>query len=118
MIKKYTRKITKEIDENYGLKITCDICGKVICDFDDTPPNYPTGQSVRYFSLRKGHNDWGNDSIDSIEYKEICSEDCVKTALVRYFNESQGSNTAYFELRKERAYKIKGRTGEVLYYAR
>ena len=119
MRNKYTRKVTKEVDENYGLKITCDICGKVICDFDDTPPNNRFGDAVEYFTLTTGHYDWGNDSCDSVECKDICSEDCVKTALIRYFKEARGSNTAYFNLSKGRAFKGQDwKTGEIFYYER
>lgn len=119
MRNKYTRKVTKEVDESYGLKITCDICGKVICAFDATPPKGSAGESAKYFVLTTGHHDWGNDSCDSIDHKDICSEDCVKTALIRYFKEAQGSDTAYFELSAGRAYKIKDwRTGEIIYHAR
>lgn len=119
MRNKYTRKVTKEVTESYGLKITCDICGKVICDFDATPPKNSVGESAAYFALTTGHHDWGNDSPDSIEHTDICSEDCVKTALIRYFKEAQESNTAYFELSKGRAHKWKDfRTGEIFYYDR
>lgn len=119
MRNKYTRKVTKEVDEACGLKITCDICGKVICDFDANPPKSSTGESAEYFALTTGHYDWGNDSPDSIQCIDICSEDCVKTALIRYFKGAQGSNTAYFELSKGQARKWKDwRTGEIFYYER
>lgn len=118
MRNKYTRKVTKEVTESYGLKITCDICGKIICDFDATPPK-GSAESAEYFSLTTGHYDWGNDSPDSIEDNDICSEDCVKTALIRYFKKAQDSHTAYFNLSKERASKWKDwKTGEVLYHER
>ena len=116
MREKYTRKVTKEVNESYGLKITCDICGKVICDFDATSPSSSAGESAEYFALTTGHHDWGNDSPDSIEHKDICSDDCVKTALIDYFKESEGSTTAYFQLSKRRACKLKDwRTGEIFY---
>ena len=119
MRNKYTRKVTKQVNESYGLKITCDICGKVICDFDATPPRSSTGESAEYFALTTGHHDWGNDSPDSIENIDICSDDCVKIALIDYLNESKGSTTAYFQLSKGRACKWKDpRTGEVFYYER
>ena len=84
MKSKYTRKVTKEVTETYGLKITCNICGRTICDFDNTPPKDRFGDVVDYFTLTTGHYDWGNDSCDSVEQEDICSEDCVKTALIRY----------------------------------
>ena len=116
MREKYTRKVTKEVDEAYGLKITCDICGKVICDFNATPPEGCSCEGVTYFTLTTGHYDWGNDSCDSVEHEDICSEDCVKTALIRYFKGTQQSNTAYFELSKARARKCQDwRTGEIFY---
>lgn len=116
---KYTRKVTKEVNESYGLKVTCDICGKVFCDFDATPPKSSAGESAEYFSLTTGNHDWGNDSIDSIEQEDICSEDCVKTALIRYFKDTQRSKTAYFNLSKNRATKWKDqKTGEIFYHER
>ena len=113
---KYTRKVVKEVDEAYGLKITCDICGGTICEFDATPPTNRFGDAARYFTLTTGHYDWGNDSCDSVENKDICSEDCVRKALATYFEENQGSNSAYFELSKARAFKGQNwKTGEVFY---
>lgn len=62
----------------------CDVCGKEF-----------TGN---YWELCTHHDDWGNDSCESYEYFDLCSEDCVKQKLERYFKECKYSNTQEFEL--------------------
>ena len=70
-------------------KITyCDICKKDI----DTDKGY--------WELTTGHHDWGNDSVDSIEYFDICSEDCLRKKFDEYITKSGRNdwNTMYFEV--------------------
>lgn len=52
-----------------------------------------------YYKLTTGHNNWGNDSIDSIENKDICSDECLKQEFDNYINISTHKyGTAYFEV--------------------
>ena len=118
---KYTKKVTKEVDEEYGLKVVCDKCGKVIADYDDKTDDIGNMgfKSVPLFVLTTGHHDWGNDSCDSVNYQHLCCETCVVNALSDYFEDSKGSDTAYFELSRAVAVKNKDwKTGEFHYYVR
>ena len=57
----------------------CDICGKEILPLKEAYK----GQ-YNYFTIATHHNDWGNDSVDSWEYKDACCPDCVMTFTESY----------------------------------
>lgn len=82
---------TKQELEDY--KIYCDVCGHKI-DPDKTR---------QIFRVKTGHNDWGNDSCDSIEYKDVCSSECVEFVISEYLersnNKNRGINSEYIEVR-------------------
>lgn len=65
--------------------IKCDICGTVI-------PAKEWGRSSenRYFEVCIGHHDWGNDSIDSVKYMDICPE-CISKYMTEHVNNVKGS---------------------------
>lgn len=65
----------------------CDICGKIINEKD-----------YRY-EVTIGHHDWGNDSGDSIEERDICSDECLKKELKLYLLEE--STTKYIRIDKK-----------------
>lgn len=67
--------------------VKCDICGKEI-----------TG---KFWHLTTHHNDWGNDSIDSYEYYDLCSRECIDKALDNYIINCKASNTQCFELEQD-----------------
>jgi hypothetical protein len=48
----------------------CDVCGKKINGF---PSNW--------FHFNQHHDGWGNDSIDSYQYFDVCSPGCFLTQL-------------------------------------
>lgn len=83
---------THTVTERVCIKETmhCDVCHNVI---DDNGP---------YWELTTGHYDWGNDSCDSIEHFDICSEACLRAKFDEYARESGASeyNTMYFEVEK------------------
>lgn len=74
--------------------VECDICGKVI------PANYHDRNS-KYYVVTTGHHDWGSESIESRETKDVCS-DCIRARFSDFLE--NGSSTAYFELQTERLY--------------
>jgi len=59
----------------------CDICGNSIHAVDRIG-NY------NYYLIHTFHNDWGNDSIDSHEYFDACSPECVMKFTERYIKNS------------------------------
>lgn len=60
---------TKEVTEVKQVIIghKCDCCGKTI-EGKSTPNDW--------FHFSSGHEDWGNDSFESIEYYDACSPKC------------------------------------------
>jgi hypothetical protein len=75
--------IKAEIVEN----IKCDICGKEI--------------DGKFWILTTSHEDWGNDSVDSVEYFDICSTECINKALNDYIERCEYSYTQRFELEQD-----------------
>lgn len=63
---------TIKITERIAVKKVCDICGK---------------ESKKLEYITHNHNSWGNDSIDSYENIEICSNPkCYKGAFEKFKN--------------------------------
>ena len=53
----------------------------------------------KYFTVIIGHSDWGNDSYESEEYKDICSDACASKEFNRYIHGS--SDTKYIKFEQE-----------------
>lgn len=91
-VKREYEERTHTVTERVCVKETthCDVCDGVIQDTKDA-----------YWELTTGHNDWGNDSIDSIEHFDICSEACLREKFDEYVRESgSGYNSMYFEVKR------------------
>ena len=80
-----TETITHEVKTTKCLK--CDVCDKEFVG--------------KYWNLCTHHNDWGNDSCESFEYFDLCSEDCVRKKLDEYFDNCETSYTQKFELEQD-----------------
>lgn len=85
VIEKVTETVTREVNKVTHLK--CDICGKIF-----------TGP---YWIAHVHHNDWGNDSVDSYEYYDLCSENCVGVMFQKYMADCRNSNTQYLGLEQD-----------------
>lgn len=72
--------------------VECDICKKYI------PAQNWKAPVSKYFRVTTGHNDWGNDSIDSIEHYDICP-DCINKFMTDYIFNAKG--TEYMEIETE-----------------
>lgn len=76
-----TTKITKTIiEKECVISKRCDVCGK---DIPPTPKSF-AGEYTPYYKIITHHNDWGNDSIDSYEYKDACSPECALKICQEY----------------------------------
>jgi hypothetical protein len=84
-MKKYEQKEVTEVKEIL-VGLTCDICGEKI------------DINKGYYKATIGHNDWGNDSIESIEKKDICSDECLKKEFEQYI--AADGETKYIEIEK------------------
>ena len=75
-------------------EIKCDICGNTI-----------VGKTIKphfYYTVMTGHHEWGNDSVDSIVYKDVCSDSCLQIAFNEYISKQvKEYHTAYFEVDRE-----------------
>lgn len=87
-----TETITHTVETVVGIK--CDVCGREIITCDDIGRR-------KYWELITCHNDWGNDSADSIEHFDLCSENCVRAKLETYFADCKHSYTQRFKLNQE-----------------
>ncbi len=79
-----TKKTT--IVKDVFVKVVCDICEK------DIPLN-----GCRY-EVTTGHHQWGNDSIESIENRDICSDECLKKEFEKYLEARSEYYTQYIEI--------------------
>lgn len=69
--------------------VECDVCKKHV--------------GKRYFNVVTGHHDWGNDSHESIQYRDICGT-CLSKFVSDYFSKATG--TEYMDI--ETAYEYDG----------
>lgn len=70
--------------------VCCDICAKkLLLNSSDC------FDSVAYFEVMTGHHDWGNDSCESIQHRDICS-DCINNFVRDYLSNATG--TEYIEI--------------------
>ena len=101
MLKKTTNKVVKEFEEVVSEVIICDVCGK--------PLHYDNNHYAVYYHIRTGHRDWGNDSCESIEYKDACCDECLAKLSQGWINDEEvkSSHTAYFEVEKD-THTLKG----------
>lgn len=85
----------KKITRRYLDHIVCDKCKKEIpcCEYDDI--------KSEYFNVHTCHNSWGNDSIDSHKYFDLCKS-CVKEFTLNYIDD--GYPTREIEIIRRVAY--------------
>lgn len=90
-VKKEYETKTHIITEKVLVKETtyCDVCKREI-----------TANS--FWKLTTHHNDWGNDSIESYEYFDICSADCLREKFNEYVKDSDSKypNTMCFDVER------------------
>lgn len=94
---KVTTTKTKTVKYKITKAIKCDVCHKEILG--------------KYWQLTTHHNGWGNDSIDSYEYFDLCSRECINKKLDEYIKACKNSYTQEFEL--EQSY-FNGLSEEIL----
>lgn len=97
-----TEKVLVESKKIIGIK--CDCCGKVIYPAQKKKESILFDIEAEYYSITTGHCDWGNDSCDSVETKQVCSVECAQKIVDEYFKRSWGGvNSQYIEIEhKER----------------
>ena len=90
----YKIKVQRMVKEDVvvGKEVKCDVCGSLIRKVNENKTIYCIG---KHYELKTGHNDWGNDSVESIEEKDICSEACLRKEFAMYLCRG---GTSYFEV--------------------
>ena len=96
-VKDIKKKVVREVEDIVESRTICDCCGKVIFVFNPHAKKYRQGNIISWYEVFRGHNDWGNDSIDSFEHEDYCN-DCVEKAFADYIERSKdGRNTEFAE---------------------
>jgi hypothetical protein len=85
----YEEKEIKKVEKTLS-RVTCDQCDKEI-------------SKQIFYIVTTGHHDWGNDSIDSIDNKDICSNECLQKEIDEYMSNNE-SFTNYINIEKSRKF--------------
>jgi len=86
MIKQELKEVIKK--ELVGVSYVCDNCKK-----EEESKKIPEG----WVSFMSGHDEWGNDSCDSVEYLDLCSAECYIEKLNELYNDNKDYKT--FEIK-------------------
>ena len=94
---KYSKaeKVLVERIKKVQTSVVCDKCGKEIVA-KKRPDNWDWS-TQKYFNVTTGHNDWGNDSYESVKHFDICQE-CILDFVSNYLKSSKRSTSAYIEI--------------------
>lgn len=98
MIKEKIVEVTEK--RRVPISLVCDVCGKDI-PADKWTAGEPEYRTQKYMQVTTGHNDWGNDSADSIEVHHICSTECMDKFMREFYMTFCGNNdfaTDYIEI--------------------
>ena len=81
------KKERKEVKEQRQVivAVVCDNCGK---------EHKGSEQPDEWHSFSGHHNEWGNDSVDSCEYYQVCSPKCYVEKLTEVVKEFDGYRSA------------------------
>lgn len=74
----------KQVFQETTVGYKCDSCGAI-----------SDGSAFGWFHFSHRHHGWGNDSIDSVEYFDVCSVDCFAIQLEKSIQYFKGERTAY-----------------------
>lgn len=84
------------IDE-VEIAVICDVCQKEILNEEDLKTARRTKHSY-FYEVYTSHRDWGNDSGESLAFKDICSDECLLQFLQEYLKDE--SHTLHFEFER------------------
>lgn len=106
MIKTVARKVMREVIDTVSSVGICDVCGK---EFNYHEEGLNKTKRATYYHIVTGHHDWGNDSCDSIEFRDACCDECLSRFIQEWLKDKNviRSDTAYIEISKEKHTFIK-----------
>ena len=101
-----TTKIMKAIiEKECVIAKRCDACGKNIPPISKSFPR----EHTPYYEIKTHHNDWGNDSIESYEYKDACSLECALKICQEYIPYGfKGNNSRTIEVEHRSWWVLEG----------
>lgn len=104
MFKEYLKEEVVRSKTIVATDYICDICKKRICA-DIKGKKTVLDSLVEYYDVVRGHNDWGNDSIESRSSSIVC-KGCLTTALMQYKNGAERTpfNSCYIEIEHKYSY--------------
>ena len=83
----------------------CDRCGRHLWYHTKDGHKKPGLGTAEYYNVVTGHNDWGRDSVDSVETYDVCVG-CAKKMFEEYIEDSfNKTNSLYFECHHERTWE-------------
>ena len=85
-----TKNVTVKKEQEVAY-LKCDICHRKIEN-----KGIGSNEQAKYFLVCTSHNDWGNDSIESIKYKDICPQ-CISDFCSNYLKEAKGTEEIEIE---------------------
>ena len=68
--------------------VKCDVCGRVIEPPTKENRYHWMDNDYKYYSVTTGHNDWGNDSCESIKHYDVCP-DCINKFVAEYLGDKK-----------------------------
>lgn len=93
-----TREVKSLEKVNVGIK--CDNCERMYSLIPIKDCIRIRDKEKKFYHVRTGHHDWGNDSIDSVEYYDFCCYKCLHSFFEMYFLRND-SETAYMDIETE-----------------
>lgn len=75
--------------------IKCDCCGNIIKPPEERNQFIQNTDRYKYYEVTTGHHDWGRDSVDSIQHRDICPG-CILKFTSNYLR--KGGQTSYIEI--------------------
>jgi hypothetical protein len=100
MIEKETKIIITKKEEESIVKAICDQCAKNLVLVNEKYIGRETDALIidKYIELRTFHNDWGNDSLESLEKYQFCCINCCLEWIKEHKKELE-SDTRHFEIK-------------------
>ena len=93
--------VYRTVCELAGVK--CDICGRVIKAPSEQDQYNWLDDKYKFYVVTTGHNDWGNDSFESVRRYDICPE-CITKFVSDYLADKKGYRSAYIDIETKHLY--------------
>ena len=93
--------VYRTVCELAGVK--CDACGRVIKAPSEQDQYNWLDDKYKFYVVTTGHNDWGNDSFESVRQYDICPE-CITKFVSDYLADKKGYRSAYIDIETKHLY--------------